>query len=531
MEQTEQPDEITALIKAAEEGDADAQFELGQKYKDGDVVESNIHRATEWYLKAAEQDHAQSQFTLGELYRRGDVLEQNNKMAYHWYSKAAENGNANAQYLFGVMHQIGKGTEKNDKKAAYWFRKAAAQGHADAQCDLGWMYDYGYGVKRSLSKAVRFYHLAAENGSAIAQYNLGLCYKNGLLVEQDNAKALNFFQKAANSTDNEVRFEAIEMQDEIERIILSRPITTIRTKILKLLKVNNDNISFMTHYTSLQAGTNILFKASPLRLGHISSFNDPNEGKLLWNYFGHVPLEKKPVFVGCFLPHDDSLNMWRFYSKNQNNDDACGCAITFTTKDFFSFSLLKEPTISKQKTELKLGFSDTGKSPQESATFYRIVYVNEDMSIYDNDETDTLKDLFSELKIEINKFLGKSPSDEKLQQASRLMGPLPYLIKDADYKSEEEHRIIVTHLEYGSSEIQTQEPTLENEIPKSTPKLFLELNRAEHLDAIKHITLGPKAPYKEMMAPYWHHKLANDFPEQIKNKIDFYVRASKCAYK
>ncbi|MGL4710101.1 MAG: tetratricopeptide repeat protein, partial [Aeromonas veronii] len=405
---------------------------------------------------------------------------------------------------------------------------AAKQGNADAQCDLGWMYDYGNGVKKNLNKAVDLYTRAAANGSAIAQYNLGLCYKIGLVVEQNNLSALNLFRQAANSNDDDVRFEAFEMQDELERTLLSQPITKIRSNILKLLTVNSTTTPTMTHYTSLEAGAKILFKGSPLRLGHINSLNDPNEGKLLWSFLGHNPVDKRPVFVGCFLPSEDSLNMWRFYSKNQNKDDACGCAITFNTKHFFNFNLLREPLADDQETELKLGFSNSGKSPQESATFYRVVYVNADMSTYENDETDALKNLFASLKIEVDNFLGDLPNDEKLQDLSTLLGPLPYLIKDSDYKSEEEHRIIVTHLEYGAREIKSQKPYLKDEIPLTSPKLYLELNRSNHLDSIKCITLGPKAPHREMMAPYWHHKLSSKYPKQAKT---LYVRTSKCAYK
>lgn len=149
------------------------------------------------------------------------------------------------------------------------------------------------------------------------------------------------------------------------------------------------------------------------------------------------------------------------------------------------------------------------------------------MQIHGEDESGPLTQLFDELRTAVSDFLGDTPDTEKLQQLSWLLGPLPYLLKDADYEAEKEHRVIVTHLEYGAKEIKVQEPDL---IKGTTPRLYLEMHRANHLAPIKHVTLGPKSPNQEMMIPYWHHQLASKFPEQLQAKPDFYIKASKCAY-
>lgn len=443
----------------------------------------------------------------------------------------ANAGDATAQLELATRYRNGYGVEKDYYEAVIWYQKAADQNNPVAQNILGLMYDTGKGVEQSNQKAIHYYRKSADQGHHIAQRNLGLMYMFGQGIKQDYVKALDLFYKAAKSPEPRIYFDVIELQDKAERFILSKKITKIRNDILKALKVDIDKTPTMTHYTSLAVGQKLLLEESPLRLGHINALNDPNEGKLLWHYLGHAPVESKPVFVGCFLPDDDSLNMWRFYSKNLNNDDACGCAITFDTEIFRDFNLLTEPSSKKLENETRAVFSNTGKSPQESTSFYRVIYINDDMSVHGDDDSHTIKNLFVELKNEVITFLESASEGEKMQQLSRLLGPLPYLLKDADYEAEKEHRIIVTHLEYGANEIQVQEPELENGIPKTSPRLYLELHRAEHLAPIKHVTLGPKAPYQEMMAPYWHHKLASKFPDQIKTKSDFYVRPSKCAYK
>lgn len=530
MDKSELPEEITTLIKAAEAGDAKAQFKLGVKYRKGQGVEQSDYQAVKWYRRAAEQGNTDAQCNIGWMYQEGIGIEQNDHQAVDWYRKAAEQGDADAQCNLGWMYEFGRGVEQSAPEAVVWYRKAAEQGNANAQCNLGWMYQFGQGVERNAQEAIDWYNKSVAQNNARAQFNLGLMYMHGHGVATDYTQAKILFTKSATADDHSLHFESIEHLDQIERYITSPKITKLRTNILNMLKVNFEKHQTMTHYTSLLVGEELLLKKSSLRLGHINSLNDPNEGKLLWRYLECTPMAGNPVFVGCFLPDDDSLNMWRFYSKNHHNDDACGCAITFNTSNFFDFDLLQDSTIEMPQIEKKT-FVNTGRSPRESTAFYRIIYINDDMSIDENNESGAINKAFSALKKEVRKFLEETPGDNKLQQLSRLLGPLPYLVKDADYAAEKEHRIIISHLEYGAKEIQALEPTMENGIPQTAPKLYLALHRAKHLDPVKHVTLGPKAPHQEMMAPYWHHKLASDFPDQLKDKPDFYIRSSKCAYK
>jgi TPR repeat protein len=561
MNKSELPEDITALIKAAEGGDAVAQFTLGTRYDFGEGVEQNDGKAFEWYRKAADKGILPAQINLGLMYQNGQGVAKNDSKAVEWYRKAAEQGSDSAQCAMGFMYEEGIGVEQSYNIAAEWYRKAAEQGLADAQCNLGTLYDQGKGVEQSDDTAVEWYRKAIEQGNARAQCNLGVMYAKGRGVElndktavelfrkaskagegqstinlglmymggdgvkQSYAKARALFRRAIRNPQPQIRLQAIEFQDKAERYTLSLHISEIREKILEKLKVPSG--STMTHYTSLQVGNALLLEESPLRLGHINALNDPNEGKLLWHYLGHTQVESKPAFVGCFLPEEDSLNMWRFYSKDHQREDACGCAITFYTDNFFEFDLLKNKLGDVAQDEKTLSFPNSGKSPQESAAFYRVVYIKGQMQIRGEDEGGPLTQLFVELKNEVNNFLGATKDTEKLRQLSRLLGPLPYLLKDADYEAEKEHRIIVTHLEYGAKEIKVQVPDLIKGIP---PRLYLELHRTNHLAPVKHVTLGPKSPHQEMIAPYWHHQLASKFSDQLNAKPDFYIKASRCAY-
>ena len=82
--------------------------------------------------KAADQGDAKAQLNLGLRYGTGKGLPKDNKKAAEWLGKAASQGVADAQYYLGAMYAGGKGVLQNDIKAYALLSLAAAQGHKDA---------------------------------------------------------------------------------------------------------------------------------------------------------------------------------------------------------------------------------------------------------------------------------------------------------------------------------------------------------------------------------------------------------------
>ena len=82
---------------AAEQGNAQAQFNLGVMYHQGNGVSKNFAKALIWYQKAANQGHPVAQTNIGYMCLNGDVVEKNYTEALKWFNKAAEQGNAMAQ--------------------------------------------------------------------------------------------------------------------------------------------------------------------------------------------------------------------------------------------------------------------------------------------------------------------------------------------------------------------------------------------------------------------------------------------------
>ena len=120
-------DEFNAVKKAAEQGDADAQHNLGVMYAYGKGVPEDDAEAVRWYLKAAEQGHADAQGMLGVMYANGEGVALDYAEAAHWRRKAAEQGDAYAQASLGLMYAMGRGVPKDYIHAYAWINLASVQ--------------------------------------------------------------------------------------------------------------------------------------------------------------------------------------------------------------------------------------------------------------------------------------------------------------------------------------------------------------------------------------------------------------------
>jgi len=206
---SQQPAGNTAeFIRKAESGDAQAQFELGRMYDNGQGVTKDEAEAVRWYRKAAEQGHEWAQYDLGVAYDNGEGVAKDATEALRWYRKAAEQGDSDAQYSLGVAYHEAQGVTKDDAEAVRWFRKAAERGSAEAQLTLGQMYDSGQGIRKNKAEAALWYRKAAEQGNVSAQANLGLMYSNGQGVSLNRREADHWYQKAAEGR------EAIRQTEE-----------------------------------------------------------------------------------------------------------------------------------------------------------------------------------------------------------------------------------------------------------------------------------------------------------------------------
>ncbi|KAJ3319246.1 hypothetical protein HDV06_006574 [Boothiomyces sp. JEL0866] len=184
--------------KAASQGDATAQFNLGNMYKIGRGIPQDYEKAMVWFRKAADQGHSEAQCTVGYFYRNGYGVGKDFNTAVEWYLKSAAQGQATAQYNLGLVYKNGEGVAQDYSVSMEWFQKAADQGYPAAQNSIGLYYNDGIAVSKDINKAIEWYSKSASKWYVVAQYNLGLIYDRGEGVKSDYEIAMSWYQKAAS---------------------------------------------------------------------------------------------------------------------------------------------------------------------------------------------------------------------------------------------------------------------------------------------------------------------------------------------
>ena len=90
----------------AEQGNAEAQYELGVMYFEGQGVAEDFKEAAKWYQLAAEQGNAAAQFSIGFMYAKGQGVAQDFKEAVKWYLLSAEQGYRDRNVSMTLKHLV-----------------------------------------------------------------------------------------------------------------------------------------------------------------------------------------------------------------------------------------------------------------------------------------------------------------------------------------------------------------------------------------------------------------------------------------
>ena len=218
---------------------ADADYEMGLRYLNGDGVAKDMVKATYLFRNAAEQGNVEAQFQLGAIY--GSM--QDWKEAAKWYQAAAGQGHSKAKFGLGFCYIFGLGVSKDESKGTQLLneakkdpqlqsqiqdllnhfqfsnnnlpcpnvdgvwndkpqgfeqsRQAAERDDAESQFELGRRYVEGDGVDKNWPMAIKCFRKAAEQNHPRAQYELGSCYRLGFFVTKDIEESIKWIRKAA----------------------------------------------------------------------------------------------------------------------------------------------------------------------------------------------------------------------------------------------------------------------------------------------------------------------------------------------
>ncbi len=130
-------------------------YYLGLLYKRKDTTAlQNFKKSEEYLIKSAELGLKQAQYELALLYDTGDKIKEDRINALFWMEKAAEQNFAEAQHALAVWTERGYYGKVDMPKAVMLYEKAANQGYKPAQKGLALIYKLGVeGVAPDKEKA------------------------------------------------------------------------------------------------------------------------------------------------------------------------------------------------------------------------------------------------------------------------------------------------------------------------------------------------------------------------------------------
>jgi TPR repeat protein len=99
----------------------------------GEGVPQSDAEALMWFRMAADQGDPEAQYNVGNCYADGKGVPLDYAQAVAWYRKAAEQGDADAQYNLGAMCAAGRGVAQDYVEAHKWRNLAAALTTAENQ--------------------------------------------------------------------------------------------------------------------------------------------------------------------------------------------------------------------------------------------------------------------------------------------------------------------------------------------------------------------------------------------------------------
>jgi TPR repeat protein len=242
----------------AELGESEGAFRLGQLYRAGKLIPSDVLSAISYYKMAAQSGHEGARDALADIrasaeriYGNARILAERGETvaAGEAYRAAALLGHAGAAYALGDALEKTAKNNKERKEVFTYYRTAAEGGHGDGVYRLALCYSRGYGVARDFAlasellsvaarrhckgaeeelaairarkhrraarrfysissvlyrkgnvmEAIKFRNIAAKLGSARAMYVLGCHFEFGDGIPTDRVKAGAWYARAAQA--------------------------------------------------------------------------------------------------------------------------------------------------------------------------------------------------------------------------------------------------------------------------------------------------------------------------------------------
>lgn len=156
----------------ADEQNATALYYMGQMYMNGQGVDKDTNKATEFFQKSDALGNQQATAALAKLVYYDDSIENNHEIGLEYLKKSAYNGNVDALYELGEIYSNGTGVEKDYTYAFGYYLMAAMKGDKRAQHKLAFSYLNGRGTTQDFESGIKWLSRSANQGYVLAQKDL-----------------------------------------------------------------------------------------------------------------------------------------------------------------------------------------------------------------------------------------------------------------------------------------------------------------------------------------------------------------------
>lgn len=194
-------DTVQKLKAAADQGDAQAQFDFAMCLYTGEGVAQDMVEGAHYFKLAADQGLVGAQLLLASCLQNGDGISIDLMEAARYLKMAADQGDAQAQFEYAMCLSKGEGVKPDSMEAARYFKMSADQGVEQAQLHYAKVLSIAHlsGLAAVDPREVaRYYKMAADQGCAEALAEYGECLRMGVGVPVDTQEGLRYLKMAAD---------------------------------------------------------------------------------------------------------------------------------------------------------------------------------------------------------------------------------------------------------------------------------------------------------------------------------------------
>ncbi len=124
--------DVGEKLELARAADGSKDYRVALRHLNGDGVQKNATEGVAWLERSAQQGYANAQYDLGVALRDGVGASADDQRALTWLRLAAEAGDPRAQFEVGRMYVAGKGGPADVVRGFAWLSLASAQGMVGA---------------------------------------------------------------------------------------------------------------------------------------------------------------------------------------------------------------------------------------------------------------------------------------------------------------------------------------------------------------------------------------------------------------